>query len=92
MFPASVPGGGHFVLVNKKMQKAAGVRVGGMIELTVEPDLEERDAAVPPELEKLLKKEKALAKWYPKLSESIRREIWQVDRWSEGHRGTSATG
>ena len=36
--------GGYFVLVNKKMQKAAGVKLGGMIELTVEPDLEEREA------------------------------------------------
>jgi uncharacterized protein YdeI (YjbR/CyaY-like superfamily) len=72
---AATGGGGHFVLVNKKMQKAAGVRVGGMIDLAVEPDLEEREARVPPELEKLLKEEKALAKWYAKLSEATRREI-----------------
>lgn len=67
--------GGHFVLVNKQMQKAAGVRVGGMIELAVSPDLEEREAGVPPELEKLFKKEKALAKWYMGLSEAMRREF-----------------
>jgi uncharacterized protein YdeI (YjbR/CyaY-like superfamily) len=67
--------GGHFVLVNKKMQKAAGVRLGGMIDLAVAPDLEEREAWVPVELEKLLKQEKALAKWYAKLSEPMRREI-----------------
>lgn len=67
--------GGHFVLVNKKMQMAAGVRVGGMIDLAVEPDLEEREAWVPAELEKLLKEEKALARWYAKLSEAMRREI-----------------
>jgi uncharacterized protein YdeI (YjbR/CyaY-like superfamily) len=67
--------GGHFVLVNKKMQKAAGVRVGGMIELAVEPDLEERATEVPLELERILRKEKALAKWYAKLSDSNRREI-----------------
>jgi uncharacterized protein YdeI (YjbR/CyaY-like superfamily) len=66
---------GHFVLVNKKMQKAAGVKLGGMIDLTVEPDLEEREASVPVELEKLLKQEKTLAKWYPKLTENMRREI-----------------
>jgi hypothetical protein len=35
--------GGHFVLVNKKMQKAAGVKLGGMIDLAVEPDLDERE-------------------------------------------------
>lgn len=67
--------GGHFVLVNKKMQKAAGVRLGGMIELAVEPDLEERETEVPLELEKIFKKEKALSKWYAKLSDSIRRDI-----------------
>lgn len=67
--------GGHFVLVNKKMQKAAGVRLGGMIDLAVEPDLEERETEAPAELEKIFKKEKALAKWYAKLSDSIRRDI-----------------
>src|SRR6266702_7474675 len=50
--------GGQFVLVNKKMQKAAGARVGGMVDFTITPDLEEREPTVPPELEKLLKSEK----------------------------------
>lgn len=67
--------GGHFVLVNKKMQKAAGVKLGGMIDLAVEPDLDERETEAPAELEALFKKEKALAKWYAKLSDSIRRDI-----------------
>ena len=70
--------GGHFVLVNKKMQKAAGVKLGGMIDLAVEPDLDERQTAAPAELEKIFKKEKALAKWYAKLSDSIRRDIARV--------------
>lgn len=74
LFPEAARGG-HFVLVNKQMQKAAGVKVGGMIDLAIEPDLEEREAWVPVELEKLLKQEKALARWYAKLSESRRREI-----------------
>lgn len=67
--------GGHFVLVNKKMQKAAGARLGGMMDLALEPDLEERETAAPTELEKIFKKEKALAKWYAKLSDSMRRDI-----------------
>ncbi|WP_035348993.1 YdeI/OmpD-associated family protein [Edaphobacter aggregans] len=67
--------GGHFVLVNKKMQKAAGVKLGGMIDLAVEPDLDERQTEAPEELEKIFKKEKALKKWYGKLSDSIRRDI-----------------
>jgi uncharacterized protein YdeI (YjbR/CyaY-like superfamily) len=67
--------GGHFVLVNKQMQKAAGVKLGGMIDLAVEPDLDERQTETPAELEKIFKKEKALAKWYGKLSDSIKRDI-----------------
>lgn len=78
---------GHFVLVNKKMQRAAGVKLGGMIDLTVEPDLEEREAQVPEQLEQLLKQEKALAKWYPKLSESMRREI---GKYIDGVKGAEA--
>jgi uncharacterized protein YdeI (YjbR/CyaY-like superfamily) len=74
LFPDSTHGG-HFVLVNKKMQKAADVRLGGMIDLTVEPDLDEREAEAPSELEKIFKKEKALAKWYSKLSDAIKRDI-----------------
>ena len=67
--------GGHFVLVNKKMQKAAGVGVGEMIDLAVEPDLEERETEAPAELERIFKKERALAKWHSKLSDSIKRDI-----------------
>jgi len=48
------------VLVNKKMQKAAGARVGAMVDFTIAPDLEERTPTVPPELAKLLKTEKNL--------------------------------
>jgi uncharacterized protein YdeI (YjbR/CyaY-like superfamily) len=66
---------GHFVLVNKKMQKAAGVARGGMIDLEIEPDLEERASAAPKELEALFKKEKALAKLYGNLSDSNKRDI-----------------
>ena len=79
--------GGHVVLVNKKMQEAAGVRLGGMIDLAVEPDLEERKAWVPEELKKLLKEEKTLAKWYAKLSEPTRREI---GKYIDGVKGTDA--
>ena len=73
--------GGHFLLVNKKMQKAAGARVGAMVDFTIAPDLEERTPTVPPELAKLLKTEKKLAKWYEGLSEPIR---WEVAKWIDG--------
>ncbi len=86
LFPDAAHGG-HFVLVNKQMQKAAGVKLGGMIDLAVEPDMEEREAWVPAELEKLLKPEKALAKWYAKLSESRRRELAKYIEGAAGSAG-----
>jgi uncharacterized protein YdeI (YjbR/CyaY-like superfamily) len=46
-----------------------------MIDLAVEPDLDEREVEAPAELEKIFRREKALAKWYAKLSDSARRDI-----------------
>ena len=86
LFPDAT-NGGHFVLVNKQMQKASGVHLGGMIDLAVAPDLEDREANTPPELEKLFKREKALAKWYLTLSEATRREI---AKWIDGVKGAEA--
>jgi uncharacterized protein YdeI (YjbR/CyaY-like superfamily) len=79
--------GGHFVLVNKKMQKAAGAKAGAMVDFVIAPDLEERTPAVPPELAKVLKNEKRLAKWYEGLSESQR---WEIGKWIDGVKGTEA--
>jgi len=79
--------GGHFLLVNKKMQKAAGVGVGAMVDFAVAPDLDERTPTVPQELEKLLKTEKKLAKWYEGLSEPIR---WEIAKWIEGVKSAEA--
>jgi hypothetical protein len=67
--------GGYFLPVNKIMQKGAGVAVGGMAEIALEPDLEERSTAVPPELAKLLKQHGSLKKWYERLSPSARDNI-----------------
>jgi uncharacterized protein YdeI (YjbR/CyaY-like superfamily) len=67
--------GGHFVLVNKKMQRAASAKVGAMVDLAIEPDLDEREAVVTPEFERLLKRQKKLAKWYREQSESMQREV-----------------
>jgi uncharacterized protein YdeI (YjbR/CyaY-like superfamily) len=64
---------GYVVLVNKTMQKGAQAYAGEMAEFTLEPDLEERTAAVPPELAKVLKQERALARWFEGLSYSYRK-------------------
>ena len=79
--------GGHFVLVNKKMQKAAGAKVGAMVDFTIAPDLEERTPEIPAGLAKLLKTEKKLAKWYEGLSESMR---WEIGKWINGVKGAEA--
>jgi hypothetical protein len=78
---------GHFVLVNKKMQKAAGAKVGVMVDFTIAPDLEERTPPVSPELAKLLKTEKKLANWYQGLSEPTR---WEIAKWIDGVKSTEA--
>ena len=72
LFP--VPGGkGHMVLVNKKMQKGAGARRGDAVKITLEPDFEERKAVMPPELDRALKGDRMLRKWFDGLSEYTRR-------------------
>ncbi|MBB5338214.1 YdeI/OmpD-associated family protein [Tunturiibacter gelidoferens] len=67
--------GGHFVLVNKKMQKAACAKVGATVEIAIEPDLEQREPVATAQFEKLLKREKRLAKWYREQSESMQYEV-----------------
>lgn len=86
LFPFS-DGSGYFVLVNKKMQKAAGVGVGMEAAFRLEPDLEERPAAVPAELKPLLAQDKGLARWYAALSEATRREI---AKWIAGVKSADA--
>lgn len=64
---------GHILLVNKQMQKGAKVAVGGMADIVLEPDMEERVATIPAELEKFLKHDRALKKWFDELSYSMRK-------------------
>jgi uncharacterized protein YdeI (YjbR/CyaY-like superfamily) len=71
---ASAPGGGYFLLVNKKMQAAAKVKLGSLARIRLEPDLEERAATIPPELAKALKGDRRLRKWFDALSYSNRKE------------------
>ena len=68
-------GGGYFLLVNKKMQKAAGATVGERVKIVLEPDLEERPALMPPELAATLKGDRQLRKWFDGLNEYTRRMI-----------------
>ncbi len=72
--------GSTILLVNKQMQKGARARQGHMADVVLEPDLEEREAAAPAELEKLLRQDRALRKWYEQLSGSIRKFIGDAIR------------
>jgi uncharacterized protein YdeI (YjbR/CyaY-like superfamily) len=68
-------GEGHFLLVNKKMQTAASVKTGSRVRIRLEPDLEERAASVPLELDKAFKGDRRLRKWFDALSYSMRKDI-----------------
>jgi uncharacterized protein YdeI (YjbR/CyaY-like superfamily) len=68
-------GGGHFLLVNNKVQKAARVSVGSRVRIEMEPDMEERPATVPVELAAALRGDRQLRRWFDGLNEYTRRMI-----------------
>src|SRR4029077_319169 len=73
LFPAR--GGGHILLVNKRMQMDADVRQGMVAQFRLEPDLEKRVAIVPPELKRYFKEDSHLRRWFENLNHSTRNEI-----------------
>lgn len=81
-------GSGLILLVNKKMQAGAGAHKGDRVEVAMEPDLEERETVVPPELLRLLRQAPGLTAWFRKLSDSNQREIgkWVLQPASEESR------
>ncbi|MFP5234440.1 MAG: YdeI/OmpD-associated family protein [Acidobacteriota bacterium] len=85
-------GSGQVLLVNKKMQAGAGARQGDRVTIRLEPDLEEREAIIPPELARELKCEPGLRKWLDAMSPSARREIgkWVSEPKSPASRRTRA--
>ena len=75
VFPTRM--GQHFLLVNKKMQKAAHIAPGNTAAFTLTPDFSPRVIQVPKELETALNEDRALRKWFDRLSYSARK--WLVD-------------
>jgi uncharacterized protein YdeI (YjbR/CyaY-like superfamily) len=67
--------GRHFLLINKKMQAGAGVQLGSVAEIRLEPDTEKRVATVPPELRSAISQDGALLKWFGQLNYSMRKWI-----------------
>ena len=85
-------GGGHFLLINKKMQAAARAGVGSKVKIQLEPDLEERAAVMPPELAQALKEDRRLRKWFDGLGEARRRDVgkWVMEPKSKASRESRA--
>src|SRR6202047_5256450 len=90
LFPAR--GGGHILLVNKRMQKGGDVRQGMSAQFRLQPDLEERVAIVPVELKRFFKEDALLRKWFEALNYSARSEIgkWITQVKSQEARGRRA--
>ena len=79
--------GGFCLLVNKAVQRGAGIQVGDAAEFRLWPDLEERAAELPDELAVLLEEGDGLLAWYDGLTEYTRREI---GKWVLGVKGEEA--
>jgi uncharacterized protein YdeI (YjbR/CyaY-like superfamily) len=85
-------GGGHFLLVNRKMQAATGARVGSRVRIRLEPDLEERTAMVSAELAQALKGDRRLRRWFDELPTALRRDVgkWVMEPKSDQSRRNRA--
>jgi uncharacterized protein YdeI (YjbR/CyaY-like superfamily) len=67
--------GGHFMIVNKKMQAGGKVGTGASARFRMEPDLAERTVNMPAELAAALQESKRLTKFFESLNPSTRRDI-----------------
>jgi len=79
LFPARA--GGHFLLVNKRMQRGGAAAPGTVARFRLELDIEKRDVSPPAELKRLLSTDRALRKWFDALNYSTRKYIvdWITD-------------
>ncbi len=79
LFPARA--GGHFLLVNKHMQRGGGAAPGCVATIRLEVDVEKREISPPAELKRILSDDRELRKWYDALNYSTRKYIadWITD-------------
>jgi len=75
LFPARE--GGHILPVNTRMQKGARAAVDSIAYFQLELDREERTVALPVEIERILKQDRSLRRWYDELNRSTRSQIAQ---------------
>src|SRR5271154_626689 len=76
LFPTG--NGDFFVLVNKRMQAAAGVTLGSVATFRLEPDTEQREVAIPAELKEALSGAVSLRRWYDRLPYNIRKYVTDI--------------
>lgn len=72
---------GHFLLVNKRMQRGAETAAGMTARFRLEPDTEERVVSVPMQLKMALSEARALRHWFDQLNYSTRKATadWIVE-------------
>jgi uncharacterized protein YdeI (YjbR/CyaY-like superfamily) len=68
-------GGGHMMLVNKRMQRGAKAGPGMAAQFRLEPDTEERIVTMSVELKRALAEDRSLRRWFDKLNYSMRKYI-----------------
>jgi uncharacterized protein YdeI (YjbR/CyaY-like superfamily) len=73
LFP--VKGGGHILLVNKRMQKAARVKAGSVARFRIEQNQKVRFSPIPEPLKRILAQDASLRRWYDQLTRSNRNDI-----------------
>ena len=73
LFPTT--GGGHILLVNKRMQKAARVSAGSSARFLIELDTEKRIEEIPNQLKRMLAEDRSFRRWYDQLNQSTRNDI-----------------
>jgi uncharacterized protein YdeI (YjbR/CyaY-like superfamily) len=69
--------GEHYLIVNKKIQKAARIAPGMTATFRVVPDRTPRELKTPVELERALSADRALKKWFDGLNRGIKK--WLID-------------
>ena len=82
----NVDGDGFCILVNRGMQREAGLALGAEAVFRLEADLDDRPAELPEDLAAMLDEEEGLRAWYERLTEYTRREI---GKWVHGAKGES---
>ena len=66
---------GHFLLINKRMQKGARAIEGSLARFQLELDREERTVTIPSELKRIFSEDRSLRRWYDGLNYSTRNDI-----------------